>query len=106
MTDSPPEPANDSPAYVLPNLDAACCGFCTAFNPGANAKGKLGQCRLNPPTVLLVGMSQGPLGQPQPALDSYFPLVLTDWWCRQFERRPRAEGPSMSIDTHTEGPEQ
>jgi hypothetical protein len=103
MTDTPPEPANDAPFTIL--LDAECCGFCAAFNQGVNPKSKIGQCRFNPPTVLITGLIQGPLG-PQPAFDSYFPLVLPDWWCRQFERRVRVEGPSMSIDTRTEGPEQ
>lgn len=59
------------------------CATCDAYL-AANDKG--GYCRVNPPTPMVVGMIQNqfrPADPPQPLVNTYFPSMLKDGWCRQ-----------------------
>lgn len=77
-----------------------CCGNCRFWQilPG----NKVGACRCNPPTAIMVGMGQHPVSQkPMPLVDGFFATTRADIWCGRHEFRV---GTSMSIDDRLTAP--
>jgi len=69
------------------------CKDCAAFRRDARGKGQH-ECRLMPPQILLLGMGQGPLGQPSPVIASAWPTVREDNECVRWTPK-RTEGKVM-----------
>ena len=60
------------------------CKDCECYSPGAPSKPDAGECRLNPPRVLIF---PGPQGSTAHA-GTYWPTVKPDtFWCGQWKRR-------------------
>lgn len=64
------------------------CGNCRFFVRSAPLQAH-GNCRAKPPTALVVGMRPPQLQgqQPQPVVDSFWPLVLDTLWCGSYRER-------------------
>ena len=59
------------------------CGNCAVFRPGPG-KSK-GTCYLSPPTPVLAGMQQDPLGRPQPVVAALRPMVDAGEFCGMWQ---------------------
>jgi hypothetical protein len=63
------------------------CGTCAASHPhGSNQI----ECRLNPPTPLLLGVQKHPIEgmNPQPVVNAFFPVLGTHFFCSQYRPKP------------------
>ena len=71
----------------VPQALATNCTMCRHFHKLAMHPTN-GQCRLNPPTVHLIGIEQGPLGQMLPRTWQAAPEVGPAYLCGQFTAKP------------------
>lgn len=68
------------------------CGNCDAFLP----QGREGLCRARPPTPIMIGLGQPALALgntgPVPAIQSFFPQMRPEGWCRGWALKIDGEG--------------
>jgi hypothetical protein len=57
------------------------CKDCAYFSEGSPSDSKKGECRINPPCVLIFPSMSG--SSPRPV--TYFPVVPPDYWCGQYK---------------------
>ncbi len=86
MTDTSNEAAPEAAAAV--SL-AETCGNCRGFHP-MSPDGRLGQCRMRVPQVLLLGIATDMANRKRPMTDGFFPPTGIDLWCCEFKRRETA----------------
>lgn len=73
-------------AEVEPNGYRRKCGDCRFHAPGR--QGLAGECRRNPPLVMVMQGQGLAAGQVKVAFQSYFPPAAGDSWCGAWEQRP------------------
>lgn len=73
---------------------------CENCNAWLRERGNAGLCRANPPTPILLGVSQSGgllrtgVNQTEPVVATYFPTMTSHGWCRQWEpKNPQWNGP-------------
>jgi hypothetical protein len=72
------------PSY--PGIDH--CSACNAFWAiGTDSPAATGYCLRYPPVALFGSHFRQP-GEGVPIAESFFPIVLAGWWCREYQAAP------------------